>query len=331
MQGWADVSEHIPAALASAACEAAGFLADIQKAERGLTLATFVRASTAVSRLPFNKHVTVLTKYMEDCRGLGRGKGINILRLTQLIPPALPYEQQSRCRGQAPQLALPDGFEKLVESFTKVPHNTASLPMAWFKLLRSNGHLDEMLNLEASVQSQIGSDVQRHLRVARVLQQVTTTPDDQKPGWMLGQMDVKNDFKHCMINLLDITAILRGEAGSDFASEEMKSCVETLTKCLQEAIAAVTEGMAGAKKTCMPFYQKLKTLQQALSGDDKDNATAVLKSITGDDGQRVMKDIVQGHLSLIGRVVITNATTTRWQLGRVVGLPYSHIVHSLVT
>ena len=95
-----------------------------------------------------------------------------------MCPPDMPVPSAlALLQGHAASRAVPEKLQDMCARLCDLPGNTASLPATWCKMLHERGYLQELLSVDASVQSGLGKEVQRHLRIGRVIEQTNSSGD----------------------------------------------------------------------------------------------------------------------------------------------------------
>lgn len=172
-----------------------------------------------------------------------------------------------------------------------LPKKLEDRPPNWCRSLVDTGLMNELLALESSVRSQLGSSVERQLRVLRHIDYFEKT-SSEGVGTVWAD---KASVQHGILAFLDVIAV---NESNDALSHP--KAIELMTACrkkLEDSIAAVTERVNQGRKDLAPLYESMRPVMDVVlqTHDFLSDGTVIetVKSINANHD--TLKDAVQGR------------------------------------
>lgn len=167
------------------------------------------------------------------------------------------------------KIDVPIEFRNVVAALEALA-KPSSLPQAWCKQLISSGKKDELVDLDASMQSSLGPEVGCLLRALAVAVEIEQ-PDDKKPAYITKEWDTKALIK---AGIPEAKLLLSGKCG--------------------EALRKLAEKLLAAKSQRQKIFSDWSDVEKALVEKNDEETVRILKIYDTDDGEGISKKSIAG-------------------------------------
>ena len=139
-------------------------------------------------------------------------------------------------------------------------------PSAWCRALVGAGERDKLLQLEASVKSSMGKNVEKQLRVVKLLRDFEH--EDTCPMFMKGQpLRSKDDINAAIMALMDLKAVNENTAIS-LNMDKDQELISKLAEATAEATTHVCDKLIAARKGVISVYEPLRDMMLIIDSDE---------------------------------------------------------------
>lgn len=183
------------------------------------------------------------------------------------------------------KIDVPIEFRNVVAALEALA-KPSSLPQAWCKQLISSGKKDELVDLDASMQSSLGPEVGCLLRALAVAVEIEQ-PDDKKPAYITKEWDTKALIKAGILALTNLHAAEVDGPGIPEAKLLLSG------KC-GEALRKLAEKLLAAKSQHQKIFSDWSDVEKALVEKNDEETVRILKIYDTDDGEGISKKSIAG-------------------------------------
>ena len=152
-------------------------------------------------------------------------------------------------------------------------------PEVWFKSLVSSGQMAELVDLEASVQSALGTKIEKQLRLGKLAQQLAIAVDQRDVVLSKTALN-KADVSRCIVNLVEVQEALRGGVDSLIPRDTLAEVQALLSSTLQATMEQLVTSLGDHKTKVKDLCLRLAPLQEAVVADNYDVARPIVHDPT---------------------------------------------------
>ncbi|CAE7290403.1 unnamed protein product [Symbiodinium microadriaticum] len=251
VDGWSEMADTSIHTMGLAVADGAHVRIKTALAEAELTRQSFAVAAQVIHKLQTqSKAVKAANEFVEECNLSG--------------------------------LALPDKMKDIAVATLNIASKLQNRPVLWCKSLMQKGQTSALLALDASVRANVGTEAERLLRLAQVVEDAEKPKHQQSDLFALDEYHDKAVLSSCIVHVIELHAAI-SEGGECFDDARLRAASVRLSEKLSQNVMSMAQKMSELKtRKLAAAMPRLEPLQKAMKDNDRTVAEALCSQLNSE-------------------------------------------------
>lgn len=179
-------------------------------------------------------------------------------------------------------LALPDKMKDIAVATLNIASKLQNRPVLWCKSLMQKGQTSALLALDASVRANVGTEAERLLRLAQVVEDAEKPKHQQSDLFALDEYHDKAVLSSCIVHVIELHAAI-SEGGECFDDARLRAASVRLSEKLSQNVMSMAQKMSELKtRKLAAAMPRLEPLQKAMKDNDRTVAEALCSQLNSE-------------------------------------------------